>query len=48
MAKKKEENLEAVSTDELEVKFQEKMKELLEMGKKKKNILEDSEINDFF
>ncbi|MDD6157181.1 MAG: RNA polymerase sigma factor RpoD [Lachnospiraceae bacterium] len=48
MAKKKEENLEAVSTDELEVKFQEKMKELLEMGKKKKNILEDAEINDFF
>lgn len=48
MAKKKEENLEAVSTDELEAKFQEKIKELLEMGKKKKNILEDAEINDFF
>ena len=48
LLRKKEENLEAVSTDELEVKFQEKMKELLEMGKKKKNILEDAEINDFF
>lgn len=48
MAKKKDENVEAVSTEELEAKFQEKMKELLELGKKRKNILEDAEINDFF
>ena len=30
------------------VKFEEKLKELLAMAKKKKNILEYQEINDFF
>ena len=48
MAKKKEEIVENVSTEDAEAKFQEKMKELLALGRKKKNILEDHEINDFF
>ena len=51
MAKKKEEKVEEVvvaANEEAEVKFQEKLKELLELGKKKKNILEDHEISDFF
>ncbi len=48
MAKKKEENVAAVETEELKVKFHEKLKELLEMGKKKRNILEYQEISDFF
>ncbi len=49
MAKKREENVEEVVANEgAEAKFQEKMKELLEIGRKKKNILEDHEINDFF
>ena len=51
MAKKREEKVEEVvveANDDAEVKFQEKMKELLELGKKKKNILEDHEISDFF
>ena len=52
MAKKKEEQLEtleatAVSVDDT-AKFQEKVKELLELGKKRKNILEYQEIMDFF
>ncbi len=47
MAKKKEttENLE---TEEMKVKFQEKLTELLAIGKKKKNILEYQEISDHF
>ena len=48
MAKKKEEQVEVVETEELKVKFQEKLVELLALGKKKKNILEYQEINDFF
>ena len=48
MAKKKEENVQAVENEELKVKFQEKLKELLVLGKKKKNILEYQEISDFF
>ena len=48
MAKKKEENVAAVETEEMKAKFQEKMKELLEIGKKKRNILEYQEISDFF
>ncbi|MEG0721669.1 MAG: RNA polymerase sigma factor region1.1 domain-containing protein, partial [Lachnospiraceae bacterium] len=34
--------------EENTVKFEEKLKELLVMGKKKKSILELQEINDFF
>jgi RNA polymerase primary sigma factor len=37
-----------VNQEELEAKFQEKLKELLALGKKKKNMLEDREISDFF
>ena len=48
MAKKKDENVQAVENEELKVKFQEKLKELLVLGKKKKNILEYQEISDFF
>ena len=48
MARKKEENVAAVETEEMKAKFQEKMKELLEIGKKKRNILEYQEISDFF
>ncbi len=48
MAKKKEEIVENVSTEEMEAKFQEKIKELLALSKRKKNILEDHEISDFF
>ena len=48
MAKKKEENVAAVSTEEARAKFQEKLKELVELGKKKNKILEYQEINDFF
>ena len=48
MAKKKEENVQAVENEEMKVKFQEKLKELLVLGKKKKNILEYQEISDFF
>ena len=50
MAKKKEEQVEAVvvETEEMKVKFQEKLTELLALGKKKKNILEYQEISDFF
>lgn len=44
MAKKKEENA-AVET---KAKFREKLKSLLELGKKKRNILEYQEISDFF
>ena len=47
MAKKKEENA-AVETEEMKAKFQQKLKELLELGKKKRNILEYQEISDFF
>ena len=47
MAKKKEENA-AVETEETKAKFREKMKSLLELGKKKRNILEYQEISDFF
>ena len=36
MAKKKEENVAAVETEEMKAKFQEKMKELLEIGKKRR------------
>ena len=48
MAKKKEENVQAVETEEAKAKFQEKLTALLELGKKKKNILEYQEISDFF
>ncbi|MBO5097805.1 MAG: RNA polymerase sigma factor RpoD [Agathobacter sp.] len=50
MAKKKEEQQVEVVVDaeEAKVKFQEKLTELLALGKKKKNILEYQEINDFF
>ena len=48
MAKKKEEKVETVGTAEAKAKFQEKLKELLALGKKKKNILEYQEISDFF
>lgn len=47
MAKKKEENA-AVETEETKEKFREKLKSLLELGKKKRNILEYQEISDFF
>lgn len=47
MAKKKEENA-AVETEETKAKFREKLKSLLELGKKKRNILEYQEISDFF
>ena len=47
MAKKKEENA-AVDTEETKAKFREKLKSLLELGKKKRNILEYQEISDFF
>ena len=47
MAKKKEENA-AVETEETKAKFREKLKSLLEMAKKKKNVLEYQEISDFF
>lgn len=48
MAKKKEENMQAVETEEKKARFREKLKELLEIGKKKRNILEYQEISDFF
>ncbi len=48
MTKKKDENVTAVETEDLKAKFQEKLKALLEMGKKKRNILEYQEISDFF
>ena len=47
MAKKKEENA-AVETEETKAKCREKLKSLLELGKKKRNILEYQEISDFF
>ena len=47
MAKKKEENA-AVETEETKGKFREKLKSLLELGKKKRNILEYQEISDLF
>lgn len=47
MAKKKEENA-AVETEETKAKFREKLKSMLELGKKKRNILEYQEISDFF
>ena len=47
MAKKKEENA-AVETEETKAMFREKLKSLLELGKKKRNILEYQEISDFF
>ena len=47
MAKKKEENA-AVETEETKAKFREKLKSLLELGKKKRNILEYQKISDFF
>lgn len=48
MAKKKEENAVAVETEEMKAKFREKLAEILELGKKKRNILEYQEISDFF
>jgi len=48
MAKKNEENVNVVETEEMKQKFQEKLVELLAVGKKKKNILEYQEISDFF
>ena len=46
MAKKHETPV--VETDEMKQKVQEKLVELLALGKKKKNILEYQEISDFF
>ena len=43
MAKKKEENAAAVETEEMKAKFREKLAEILELGKKKRNILEYQE-----
>ena len=48
MAKKKKEENAAVETEETKAKFREKLKSLLELGKKKRNILEYQEISDFF
>ena len=48
MAKKKEENAAAVETEGMKAKFREKLAEILELGKKKRNILEYQEISDFF
>jgi RNA polymerase primary sigma factor len=48
MSKKKEENVENPGTEEQNAKFLERVNELIALGKKKKNILEDQEINDFF
>ena len=42
------EKVEVVETEDMKAKFTEKLKELLEIGKKKRNILEYSEISDFF
>ena len=42
MAKKKEEQVQAVENEDVKVKFQEKLAELLVLGKKRKNILEYS------
>ena len=47
MAKKKEQ-AEVVETAEMKAKIQQKLIELLALGKKKKNILEYQEISDFF
>ena len=47
MAKKKEEHA-TVNTQEIKTKFQQKMGELLEIAKKKRNILEYQEISDHF
>ena len=47
MAKKKEENA-TVNTQEIKTKFKQKMGELLEIAKKKRNILEYQEISDHF
>jgi RNA polymerase primary sigma factor len=48
MTKKKEENVENVKIEEQIARFQERLNELIALGRKKKNILEDQEINDFF
>uniref|UniRef100_UPI004056B0F7 RNA polymerase sigma factor RpoD n=1 Tax=Agathobacter sp. TaxID=2021311 RepID=UPI004056B0F7 len=48
MAKKKEEQVKAAENEDMKVKFQAKLIELLALGKKKKNILEYQEISDFF
>lgn len=47
MAKKKEQK-DMVQEQELRLKFQQKLIEILELGKKKKNMLEYQEIADFF
>ncbi|MCR5625903.1 MAG: RNA polymerase sigma factor RpoD [Lachnospiraceae bacterium] len=53
-AKKQEEEIEVQASgeeqqgDELDPKFEQKLKDLIELGKKKKGVLEDSEVNDFF
>lgn len=48
MAKKNEEKVDNVGTEDIKQKFQEKLGQLLELGRKKKNILEYQEITDFF
>ncbi len=49
MTKKKEENVgNVVETEDVKAKLQAKLAELLELGKKKRNILEYQEISDFF
>ena len=45
MAKKKEQ-AEVVETAEMKAKFQQKLIELLALGKKKKNILEEAYVKD--
>ncbi len=47
MAKKKEQK-DMAQEQELRLKFQQKLIEILALGKKKKNILEYQEIADFF
>ena len=47
MAKKKEQK-DMAQEQELRLKFQQKLIEILELGKKKKNMLEYQEIADFF
>ena len=48
MAKKNEVQATPVETEDLKVKFQEKLVALLALAKKKKNMLEFQEIQDFF
>ena len=40
--------MEVIMDENTKVKFDEKIKEILNLAKKKKNVLDYSEINDFF